>query len=313
MQVTPSRGLVAAPHTPFDPQGELALEHVEAQATRLVSEGIIGVFVGGSTGEFAALTIDERSALAERWIEVARPLGLRVVVHVGGTQVEAGEELARHAAAAGADGIAALAPYYYRPTDVDALLACCLRLASGAPETPFYYYDIPAMTGVDLPLIELVERAREHIPRFAGVKFTSSDLLVLQELLGRGLDVLHGTDETLLAGLALGLRGAVGSTYNLAPGPPLRLVQAQRAGDLESARVEQRRTVDLVRTLVPFGYLPAARATLGLLGVEVGPPRLPHRGISPEQLDALREALEAIGFFEWRTAPELVGSDAVAW
>lgn len=314
MDPSPLLGLVAAPHTPFHEDGRLRLEVVEAQAGALAEGGVSGVFVGGSTGEFASLTHEERRALAARWIEVARPVGLRVVVHVGGTQVEAGEELARCAAQAGADAIAALAPYYYKPRDARELVASCARLVRGAPATPFYYYDIPAMTGVQVPLIEFVELARAELSTFCGVKYTSADLMLLQELLARGdLDVLYGNDETLLAGLALGVRGAVGSTYNLAPGVYLRLARAFAAGDLETARLEQRRSVELVRSLVPHGFVPAARAALSESGVDVGPPRLPWTPLQEAARAELRATLEDIGFFDWRLAPELAARGALPW
>jgi len=301
MESTPIRGLVAAPHTPFDAEGRLRLSIVEPQAEALHREGVTGAFVGGSTGESASLTFEERDALARRWIDVGKAVGLRVIVHVGGTQVEAGAELARRAQDAGADAIAALAPYYYRPRDAAELTACCARFAGGAPDTPFYYYDIPALTGVHVPLLEFLERARREIPNLVGVKYTSSDLITMQELLAdESLDVLHGCDETLLAGLALGARGAVGSTYNLAAGLYLRLADAFRRGDLESARLEQRRSVTLIRTLSSFGFLSAAKATMAELGIDVGPPRLPWPALDDEARGRLRDALEKLGFFEWR-------------
>jgi len=314
MDSLPIRGLVAAPHTPFDLQGRLNLAIVEGQAQALKDGGVTGVFVGGSTGESSSLTFDERDALAARWIEAAKPLGLRVVVHVGGTQVEAGAELARRAQAAGTDAIAALAPYYYKPRDVHELVACFAHMAQGAPDTPIYYYDIPALTGVDLPVLDFVEEARRLVPSFVGVKYTSSDLMGLQEILARGdLDVLFGNDEALLAGLSFGARGAVGSTYNLAPGVYLRLAKAFRDGDLDQARFEQRRSVQLVRTLVGFGFVSAAKATMAEIGVDVGPPRLPWLPLGEDERARLRAALVEIGFFDWRSAPELAAEGGEMW
>ncbi|MCA8973609.1 MAG: dihydrodipicolinate synthase family protein [Planctomycetes bacterium] len=314
MDHQPLRGLVAAPHTPFDSAGNLLLEVVERQAEALRREGVGAAFVGGSTGEFASLTHDERDVLAKRWLEVGRSVGLRVIVHVGGTAVEAGAELARRARAAGAETIAALAPFYHRPRDADELLACCRTYAAGAPDAAFYYYDIPALTGITVSLVEFATRARQQIPSLVGIKHTSSDLVALQQCLAiDGLDVLHGNDETLLAGLALGVRGAVGSTYNLAPGVYLRLAAAFARGDLDAARQEQRRSIALVHTLAARGYMAAAKATMVELGIDIGPPRLPHAGLDAAARAALREELQAIGFFDWRTADELAACGGADW
>jgi len=314
MNHPPFRGLVAAPHTPFGPSGELNLAVVSNQAETLEREGVTAVFVGGSTGEFQSLTHDERVQLADRWLAVGREIGLRVIVHVGGTAVEAGRELARRAEAGGAETIAALAPFYFRPATTDELLACLRTLTSGAPNAAFYYYDIPALTGVTVPLVELVGRARDVIPSFAGVKHTSSDLIAMQDCLAfDGLDVLHGTDETLLAGLALGARGAVGSTYNLAPGVYLRLARSFRNGDLVTARQEQQRAIALVRTLSVRGYMASAKATMAELGVDVGPPRLPFAALDHAARRELRSELEALGFFTWRTTSERALQGGLGW
>lgn len=314
MDHQPLRGLVAAPHTPFDAAGELRLDVVAAQAGALAREGVTAVFVGGSTGEFQSLTHDERVALAERWLAAGPEAGLRVVVHVGGTAVEAGADLARRAQAGGAAAVAALAPFYYKPDDAGALLLCCETIAAGAQRTPFYYYDIPALTGVTVPLAEFVARARGAIATFAGIKHTSADLVAMQECLAlEGVEVLHGNDETLLAGLVLGARGAVGSTYNLAPGIYLRLAAAFRRGDLAAARGEQRRAIGLVRLLGKRGYLAAAKATMTELGIDVGPPRLPATALTATARSELRAELEAIGFFDWRTAGDLAPNAGADW
>jgi len=104
----------------------------------------------------------------------------------------------------------------------------------------------------------------------------------------------------LLAALELGVRGAVGSTYNFAAGLYQRMRRSFAAGELHGAREDQRRSIQLVELLASYGYLGAAKRTLGFLGVDVGPPRLPNRSLTDREAGRLREELEAVGFFEWR-------------
>src|SRR3954468_4011068 len=129
-------GLVAAPHTPFHTDGALNLAAVETQAAHFARHNVSIVFVGGTTGESSSLAHDERRALAERWIEVARGTSLRVVVHVGSNSVVEGRSLAAQAEQLGAAAISALAPSYFKPRSVDALIACCAEIAAAAPSTP---------------------------------------------------------------------------------------------------------------------------------------------------------------------------------
>ncbi len=303
--MTPERplvGLVAAVHTPFRPDGSLHLDVVEEQAAHLLAEEVGFAYVAGTTGECHSLSLEERSLLARRWVEVARGTALGVVVHVGGNCLGDARALAEQAEALGVVAIAALAPSYFKPKDVDSLVACCAEVAAAAPRTPFYFYDIPSLTGVRLPMPEFLERAADRIPTLAGLKFTSRDLAAYQRCLqaaGGGFDVPFGVDEWLLAALALGARGAVGSTYAFAAPVYRRMLRAFAAGDLESARREQYRAAELVHRLSGLGYMEAARAVMTLRGVDVGPSRLPHGRLSTEQVARLRRELETLGFFDW--------------
>jgi N-acetylneuraminate lyase len=296
------RGLVAATHTPFHADGSLNLAGVEKQAAHLLANQVTTVFIGGTTGESSSLSLDERHALARRWIEVARGTPMRVVVHVGSNSLGDARELAADAQRLGAAAIAALSPSYFKPRSPDVLLACAAEIAAAASATPFYFYDIPSMTGVSFPMADFLAQAGPRIPNLAGLKFTNSDLMSFQLCLhadGGAWDVPFGCDEFLLAALALGATGAVGSTYNFAAPIYHRVMRAFAAGDRQAARDEQFRSVRLVQLLAGAGFMGAAKAVMGMLGVDVGPARLPNGNPTPEQIATLRAALETMGFFDW--------------
>jgi N-acetylneuraminate lyase len=302
MQPPRLTGLIAATHTPFAPDGSLDLSGVERQAAHLLRHGVKRAFIAGSTGESHSLSLNERLQLAQRWFEVTRRSELEVIVHVGSNCLEDARALAAQAQELGAAAISALAPSYFKPANIEALVNCCRRIAEVAPETPFYFYDIPALTGVQLSMPEFLTRAAGSIPNLAGLKFTNLDLMSLQlcQAVEDGrVDLLWGYDEALLAGLAFGLKGAVGSTYNFAAPIYHRLMAAFHRGDFESARREQRRSAQLVRVLVRRGFIPSCKALMGMLGVEVGPARLPNATLTTEQFLSLRQDLTELGFFDW--------------
>src|SRR5882757_3733362 len=139
-------GLIPAVLSPFDAHGDLNLAAVEKQVELCLADGVAAAFVGGTTGEFSSLTIPERRALAERWLEASRGTKLRVVVHVGSNALRDAEELAAHAEKHGAAAIATVAPNYVKPKTVAQLAEWCAKLAAAAQATPFYFYDIPSMT-----------------------------------------------------------------------------------------------------------------------------------------------------------------------
>lgn len=295
-------GLVAATHTPFHADGSLNLATVEKQAAHLLANQVRFTFIGGSTGESHSLSLEERRQLAQRWMEVTRGTQLQVVVHVGSNCLADARALAAQAESLGALAVAALTPSYFKPASVDTLIDCCAEIAAAASATPFYFYDIPIMTRVSLSMPVFLERAAEKIPNLAGLKFTNADLMSYQLCLRAGggrFDVPYGTDEWLLAALALGARGAVGSTYNFAAPIYHRLIAAFQAGDLAAAREEQFKSVQLVRLLAGFGFMGAAKVVMAMLGISVGPARLPHSNPSPDQIKQLRAGLDALGFWDW--------------
>jgi len=298
---TPLNGLVPAVLTPFDSKGELNLAAVESHAALLAGDRVTGVFVGGTTGEFSSLTLDERLALTTRWAAAVKGTALRMVAHVGANCLAESKMLAAKSQSLGVAAIAAVAPSYFKPKSLDVLIAWCAELASAAPDTPFYFYDIPVLTGVAFPMAEFLEQAPASVPTLAGVKFTNPDLMTFQKLLRAGggrFDVLFGMDEQLLAAVVLGARGAVGSGYNFAAPLYNRLLAAAAANDFATARTEQYRGVELVTLLMKYGYLGAAKEVMRLRGVDLGPVRLPHVTLTAEQATALRRELAALRFTE---------------
>jgi N-acetylneuraminate lyase len=301
MNLNPLHELVTATHSPFHDDGSLAPEVVPIQAAFLAANGIRTVFVTGSTGESHSLTCAERLALYDAWAAAAPGHGLRVIAHVGSNCLEDAKTLARRAEKLGFAAISALAPSYYKPGSLTALIDCCAAIALAAPTTPFYYYDIPALTGVTFPMERFLVEAPARIPSLAGIKFTNPDLVSYRrslEVAGR-FDLPWGVDEMLLSALTAGARGGVGSTYNWAPELYRDLIAAHARGDLEEARCLQTISIAMVDAIAATGFLGTAKALMGRLGVPVGPARLPLGNPTAGQVDALVEKLDDLGFAMW--------------
>lgn len=297
---SPLSGLVAAPFTPFRSDGQVDRDVVGRQAKLLVHNDVRGAFICGTTGEGYSLSLAERRAVAEAW-RAASPPELKLVVHVGHLCLADSCELARHAQSIGADAVATIAPSFFKPTDASDLVAWCERVAAAAPHLPFYYYHMPAMTGVHLTATEFLRAVGDRIPNLVGVKFTHENLMDYGEAArvanGR-YAMLFGRDEILLAGLALGAAGAVGSTYNTAAPLFLQLMRAFDAGDMKSARSAQAQARAIVAAIHRHGGLPAGKLLMKFVGVDCGPVRLPLRQPTAEQEVSLRRELEAVGFFD---------------
>jgi len=295
-------GLIAATFTPLRSDGTLNPKGVDAQVDHFLSRRVSGVFIGGTTGECHSLTVEERLALARRWAEVTRGTPLKCIMHVGHHALPDARRLAMEAERLGVHGISALAPGYFKPATLSDLVDVCGAIAGAAPSLPFYYYDIPAMTGVVQPMPEFLELALERIPTLAGLKFTNPDFISLQRCLhlaGESVDVVYGSDECLMAAWAFGVRGFVGSTYNHIAPVARRIMGHLERGEWAEARVEQMLVVEFVRLCARRGYLPAAKAAMGFLGLNCGPVRSPLHALDPAQISELREELDQAGFNAW--------------
>ena len=301
----PLRELVPAVFSPFHEDGSLAPEVVAIQAAFLAALDIRTVFITGTTGECHSLTCAERLALFEAWAEAAAAHGLAVIAHVGSNSIEDARLLARRARDLDLAATSTMAPSYYKPASLDALIDWCEAIALEAPDRPFYYYDIPMLTGVSEPMERFVVEASNRIPNLAGVKFTNLDLVSYRRALdaaGDRLDLPWGVDEALLGALATGARAAVGSTYNFAPKLYVELIGAFERGNLAEARRLQSLAIGMVDAMASPGFLGAAKALMARLGVPVGPVRAPLANPKRQQLESMLARLNELGFDEWGAA-----------
>lgn len=289
--------LIAAPFTPLRPDGTLDEDVIERQAARLVSDGVDGAFVCGTTGEGPSLTSAERMRVAERWMASAGPL--QVLVHVGHASVMESRALAEHAARIGAAGIGCFAPFFFRPATIDDLVASAAAVAAAAPGLPFFYYHIPSMTGVDLPMRDVLPVAAARIPNLAGIKYTHDDLDDFEACVrfeGGRFEMLFGRDEMLLDAVGRGATAAIGSTYNYMAPRYRRMFAAQERGDASAARAEQHAARAVIDVMLRHGGLPAGKAIMALIGIDCGPVRLPLMSLDATARRRLGVDLSAVGF-----------------
>ena len=295
------KGLINAPFTPFYENGEVNFEPIETYANMLVKNGLKGVFINGSSGEGYMLTYDERIALAEKWVSVA-PEGFKVIVHVGSTVVKDSNKLARHAQEIGAFGIGAMASPFPKVGRIEELVKYCEEIASGAPQLPFYFYHIPALSGVFLPMLPLLEAVDGRIPNFAGIKYTYESIYEYNQCMlykGGKFDILHGQDETILPVLAMGgAQGGIGGTTNYNGRELVGILDAWEKGDLVTAREKQNFSQDVINVIVNYrGNIVGGKRIMKLIGLDLGKNRTPFRNMSDDEEASMKKELEAINFF----------------
>lgn len=292
-------GLIAATFAAYKEDGSINLAIIPAIVDKMIVDGLTGVFICGTNGEGPNLTIEERMQIAEAYVTAANKRIL-VLVHVGHSSITECRKLARHAEQIGADAISSVAAFYFKPATVKNLVDSMAEIASAAPNTPFYYYNIPTLTGVAMDMIEFLGQAEDAIPTLAGIKYTASTLHEYQACLNYKngkFDILFGFDEMLLPALAVGAKGAIGSTYTFAAPLYLKVMQLFKEGNGEEAAAMQLNSVNMVRCLVKYPPIPAQRAIMKMEGFELGKCRLPLVALTGEEEAKFKSALEEINFF----------------
>jgi len=293
-------GLIAATFGTFKEDGSLNLSIIPSVVDKMVNDGLKGVFICGTNGEGPNLTVEERMQVVEAYIKAVNKR-LLVLVHVGHTSIAESQKLAKHAEEIGADAFSSVAAFYFKPNSVQNLVDSMAEIAAAAPGLPFYYYHIPALTGIGMDMVEFLQLSEEVIPNLAGIKYTASTLNEYQACVnykGGKYDILFGYDEMLLGALAVGAKGAIGSTYTFAAPLYLNIMKSYQQNDAETAQRLQLLSVNMVRCLVKFPPIAAQRAIMRMVGFELGKSRLPLKDLSEVESAQLKKSLIDIDFFK---------------
>lgn len=299
------QGLVAAPFTPMLTNGDINIAAIPAYYALLKNNKVSGAFICGSTGEGVSLTFDEKVAIMQTWADItAMDKDFKVITLVGGTNIKECCILAQKAEEIGLFGISFTSPFYFKPANVDQLAKCCTEIAAAAPNTAFYYYHIPVLTGGNFQMIDLLKAIDGKISNFAGIKYTHEDFMDYLSCLNfadRKYDMLWGRDENMLSALVLGAKGAVGSTYNYAAPLYLDLIKAYESGDFETANALQQQSIDMITLLGKYGGISVGKSYMKLIGLDCGTFRLPVRNMSAQDYENFKADVATLHFPDFQS------------
>ena len=289
-------GVIPALVTPFTDDGKQVDEkRLRALVRYVLEKGATGVVPCGTTGEFQNLTVEERKLVSKIVIEEVKGR-VPVIVGTGCSSTDLTVEMTEHAKDAGADAALIVTPYYHKP----ALRGIYehYRIVAETVDLPIMLYNIPQVTGVQLPW-QVVEDLAE-IPNIVGVKDSSGELryiLALIEKTSPKLSIMCGHDEVVLPALAAGCSGMILASANIIPDVWRQLYDSFQRGELQKAREIQLKVQKFCRVIVKSGSV-GPKAAMDMIGVKVGPVRLPlTQGgeLTYEDREELRIDLEKLG------------------
>lgn len=298
-------GLIAAPFTPMYADGSLNPAMISRYYEMLRSNGVIGAFICGSTGEGVSMSVNEKKAITKAWADSTKhDNDFKVMLLVGGTCIADAVDLAKFAQHQGIYAVSFTAPFYFKPPTVEALAECCKLIADEVPGMPFYYYHIPVLNGVGFAMYDLLRAVDNSIPNFAGIKYTHEDFmdfLSCMSFQNNKYDMLWGRDENMLPALSIGAKGAVGSTFNYAAPLYHELIGAFGRGDLKTASGLQQKSIDMIRLLGKYGGIATGKAYMKLIGLDCGEFRLPVKNMSAANFELFKKDVSSLGFDQFRS------------
>ncbi|MCM8773050.1 MAG: dihydrodipicolinate synthase family protein [Candidatus Omnitrophica bacterium] len=269
-------GVYAALLTPFDENGEICKKRLKNLVKFLISKGIDGLYVCGSTGEGISMDIEERKMVAEIVKEEAENK-INIIVHVGFLNTKNAVKLAKHAEKIKIDAISSIPPIYYK-FSFDEIYDYYKRIAEST-SLPFFIYYIPSTTGIELKNEDLLKFT--EIKNIIGLKYTYPDIYLLQDLLlktnGKWI-AFAGSDELFLPSLTMGAVGCIGSTQNILPEIFVDIYKNFKTGNIKKAMELQKR-ITIAVSLISKYYngITACKTALKFRGIDVGYGRSPTK------------------------------------
>jgi 4-hydroxy-tetrahydrodipicolinate synthase len=283
--------LITAMVTPFREDHGVDLDRAQELARWLVSNGSDAVVVAGSTGESPTLTFREKAELFGAVADAVRGQG-SMIAGVGTYSTAETLELTEAAAAAGADGLLVVTPYYSKPPQAGILNH--FRTVADSTDVPILLYDIPGRTGVPIATDTLL-RLAEH-PRIVGVKDAKGDLAASARVLAQtDLAYYSGDDALTLPLLSIGAVGVIGTSTHFSGPATKQLIEAFLSGDVAAALALHRRLLPIYTGIFATQGCILVKAGLELRGRGVGGLRPPLISATEAEKSALSAALAAAG------------------
>jgi len=287
-QTQPWHGVIVATALPFNDDLTVDYDAYAEHVRWLAESGCQGVAPNGSLGEYQSLTAEERARVVSTAVEAA-PEGFTVMAGVGAYGAMESRRWAEQAAEAGASVLMALPPNAYRGDERSVFEHFREVAKAGLPVSA---YNNPIDTKIDLTPALLAGLYDEGL--IVAVKEFSGDPRRSYELseLAPGLDLMIGTDDSVLEVGLVGAKGWVAGYTNAFPKATVQLYNDTVAGRVDEALALYRDIHALMRWDSKTEFVQAIKLSMDIVGRRGGPCRPPRQPLLPEQEKSVREATE---------------------
>ncbi len=292
--MTQFKGAYVAIVTPFTDAGEINEKELVDLIEFQITGGTHGIVPCGTTGESATMSHEEHHKVVELTIKTVNGR-VPVIAGSGSNSTAESIELTRHAKEAGADGALMITPYYNKPSQEG--LYQHFKAVAEAVDIPIILYNVPSRTSINM-LPATVARCAQ-IPNIVGIKEATGDMNQVSEVIRLCPDdftVLSGDDFTSMATVAIGGKGVISVSSNVAPADMAALMEAALNDDFARARQIHYKMFPLFQAMF-FDTNPVpAKTTLALMGkISAANPRMPMFKMNEAALERMKKVITEYG------------------
>lgn len=280
--------------TPMRQDGAVDLEKAKKLAAYLVENGSDGLVVAGTTGESPTLSADEKVELFRAVVEAVGGRA-KVIAGTGSYNTEESVQLTRRAKEAGVDGVMLVVPYYNKPPQEG--LYRHFRAVAESTSLPVMLYNVPSRTSRNLEA-ETVARLAREVPNIVALKEAAGDMEQLTRIVQStpsSFAVYSGEDSLTLPMLSLGAVGVVSVASHVVGKEIKEMIRAFKAGEHDRAAELHRKLMPIFKVLFITTNPIPVKWSLSLLGMEMGPLRLPLTEPTPAERLQIEQAFRSAG------------------
>ncbi len=280
--------------TPMHEDGSVNYDKLAEVIEYQIANHTDSIIICGTTGEAATLSTEEHIEVIKFCIEQVKHR-IPVIAGTGSNCTSSAIELSQEAQNVGADALLCVTPYYNKATQAG--LVGHFKAVADSVKIPIILYNVPSRTGCNIKP-ETVAAICKEASNVVGIKEASGDLsqvAMLMSIMDGRLDLYSGNDDQIVPIMSLGGKGVISVLSNVAPRQAHEIAADYLAGDVKSACRKQLEAIELIKALFcEVNPIPVKHA-MNLMGMEVGPLRMPLSPIEPKNLETLKNAMKNYG------------------
>ncbi len=275
--------------TPFNDDSSVNYPRLHQLIEEQIAGGVDALVICGTTGESATLDNDEHCRVLEEAVKTANGR-IPIIAGTGSNDTMYAAQLSQHAESLGVDGLLMVTPYYNK-TSQNGLINHYFYVADRV-KTPIILYNVPSRTGVNIKPETYKELSKhENIVAAKEANGDISSVAATKSLCGDDLDIYSGNDDQIVPILSLGGIGVISVLSNICPKEAHNICEEFFKGNIQKSRELQLKYISLINALFSDVNPIPVKEAMNMMGLGMGPLRLPLCPMTDNAREALRQEL----------------------